>query len=133
VAQYATTGNNSPINSYIEVAFVPNPDSYKAVYYTGDFAFTSANNNYGVESAGGIKPIMPVLLDQNWQAGIKGSTLGKWWDLDFALNHLNRRPEFYTSHGFSLSGQGMIKWNRQPSSWNTTPTIPEDNESNNAT
>jgi len=124
VAQYATSGDASPVNSYIEVAFVPDNSSYKAVYYTGDFAFGTPPHNYTVESAGGIMPIMPVLLDENWQSNVKGAAIEKWWDLDYALNHLNRRSEFYTSHGFSLSGQAMIKWNRQHSSWNTTPDTP---------
>jgi hypothetical protein len=39
-------------------------------------------------------------------------------DLEALLTNAKRTHNFYETHGFSLSGQATVKWNRAQNEWN---------------
>jgi len=68
---------------------------------------------YGKEqSRGGFYPNIPQML-----SNYNGSGPNNKLNLEALLTNVMRTPEFYSSHGFSLSGQAMIKWNRAKNQW----------------
>jgi hypothetical protein len=123
IAEYDTAnvgGANPPINSYIEVAFPPTWTGINTadtdIWRTGDPGLSSIHDTR-TEQNGGIKPIIPIMVNQFIHRPNLISGSKQRFNLDYAMNFLDRTAAFYGSHGFSLSGQGMVKWNRAGSSW----------------
>ena len=130
--QYSPNSFSNPFGCVLELYIVPSTSNKSLNNQTGGFFIadqsweTIAEYNdspqghatsfkYGYEqSQGGFYPNVPLMLSQYNQTAMGG---GGELNLEALLTHAMRTPEFYASHGFSLSGQSIVKWNKAKNQW----------------
>jgi hypothetical protein len=133
--QYPAAGSlTAPLRSILEIYFAPSvandqPD-YNGGYYWRNFTDPrpgqSDDDAYGLpQSRGGFYPNIPIMLSKYVQFGPENDTIP--FDLEAILTNAPRTNAFYKSHGFSCSGQAIVKWNRVASKWNSTAASDPEN------
>ena len=133
--QYSNNSNSDPFGCVLELYIVPstsNPSlnnfpaaglfplvqeqSWQTIAeYNDSLQNYTTYSKYGYQqSQGGFYPTIPLMLSQYNQEALAG---GGELNLEALLTNAMRTPEFYASHGFSLSGQSIVKWNKAKNQW----------------
>ena len=124
--QYPTIGSSQPLRSILEIYFYPDVSNSYPIYGNywkqtgGPLTWTdgqASDEFWGLQqSRGGFYPNVPIMLSNYVQYDPEGGDPVRV-DLEPLLTNAPRTNNFYKSHGFSLSGQATVKWNRSSGDW----------------
>ena len=114
----APSTSNKSLNNHPAATLIPliQDQSWQTIAeYNDSRQDATTYFKYGYEqSQGGFYPNVPLMLSQYSQSSSAG---GGELNLEALLTNAMRTPEFYASHGFSLSGQSIVKWNKAKNQW----------------
>ena len=115
----------APNNSILEIYFYPDVSNSYPVYGNywkstgGSLPAQSDDEYWGLQqSRGGFYPNVPIMQSKYVQYQPEGDV--DRLILEPLLTNAPRTLSFYKSHGFSMSGQATVKWNRANGVWSST-------------
>ena len=115
----------APNNSILEIYFYPDVSNSYPVYGNywkstgGSLPAQSDDEFWGLQqSRGGFYPNVPIMQSKYVQYQPEGDV--DRLILEPLLTNAPRTLNFYKSHGFSMSGQATVKWNRANGVWSST-------------